>query len=99
MSSAIETTKKCSQINFGIARIQEILSEINETKRWTIHYENKLDRKAFDRWNADYHRLLDGEEYVLVYDEYNHLLYALNVTGNSVLCTLAMLMKLLMNKF
>ena len=93
---------KEKDVTLGIGHIMEILKLINpdKAKRWRIKYKlmNEELFEHFTDFEKTYHGLIRGEEYILVY-EYRHLLYAINVTGNSVLYTLRELFALLGNKF
>lgn len=90
---------KTIDINLGIQKIQEFLSEYRPEKHWDIAYYKMDDpAKYFDAWTIGYHGIISEDEYIFIFDD-SHLLYALNVTGNSVLYTMSELMRLLANKF
>lgn len=88
------------EIEFGIRKIQEILCYINSKKKWTIEYIKEKDPEIlFTEWQIKYHKIFPNEEYVIVKDEFNDILYVINVTGDSSITTLSELMKLIGNKF
>lgn len=90
---------KQEKIEFGISKIQDILRELNPRKVWDIQYASFTDPKEhLDDWDIKYYNIFANEEYVLIYENEN-LLYAINVTGDSVLCTLDELMRKLVDKF
>lgn len=96
-----EKTKE-EYIDYSIEKIKDILQFLRPEKSWEIKYIRlKLPAEVFDEWTITYHGLIANEEYILIYDDeqMNHLLYAINVTGDSVLCALSELMQLLVNKF
>lgn len=91
--------KEMSYIDKGIEKIQEFLQEYRPEKHWDIIVAQVDDPKdLFDDWTIAYHGILSEEEYIFIIED-NHLLYALNVTADSVLCALSELMQLLVNKF
>lgn len=87
-------------IQFGINKIQEVLKALNPEKKWDIVYcAPGTYEDTFDDWTIQYHNIVPGEEYIFICDADNHLLYAINVTGDSVLCALEELMEKLVDKF
>ena len=93
------TLEKMSSISLGIDKIQEFLHEYRPEKKWDIVVCPVNDPKEmFNDWTISYHGILSGEDYIFIIQD-NHLLYAINITGDSVLCALSDLMKLLVEKF
>ena len=89
------------EINYGIASIHGILRAINPKKNWLIVWK-KMDDEAMSAltdWQREYHRIRKNQEYFLIYNDEGCLLYALNVSAESTLCSLSNLMKLLADKF
>lgn len=89
------------QINFCIEKIQEMLQLINSEKKWTIKYFYPKDFHEFEPyspWDVQRHHLFVNDEYFLIMDD-DGILYAVNVTGDSVLTAVEELMLLLSKKF
>ena len=92
---------KEQQINFCIEKIQEMLHVINPEKQWTIKYfypKDMNDFMPYSPWDVQRHHLFVHDEYFLILDD-NGILYAVNVTGDSVLTAVEELMLLLSKKF
>lgn len=54
----------------------------------------------FTEWEQQYFHIMTGEEYFFIWNEHeDHLLYVINVTGDSVLTALSELMNLIGRKF
>ena len=93
---------KAYEVGKGIEHIMSMLKIVNpqKAKRWRIEYmrmgKDTLD--TFGSFEVNYHGLLLNEEYIMIFDE-TGLLYAINVTGNSVLYTLKELMDKCADKF
>ena len=89
---------KEEEINYGITAISGYLAILKPQKKWNIYYDVAKENHNFSDWDRQYHGIIDGEEYFFVYDN-NHLLYVINVTGDSTLTAMSELMELLARKF
>lgn len=93
---------KKDDIATGIGHVIGIMKIVNPEKArtWRIEYmrmeKDTLD--TFSDFDVKYHGLLLGEEYIMIFDEFG-ILYAINVTGDSVLYTMKELMDKLADKF
>ena len=90
-------SEKRKQINFCIDRIYEILDLLRPNNKWRILY-GKTEDYDIDDWKKQYLQLVDREDYFFIYVE-NELLYAVNVTGDSVLTAVQELITKLAAKF
>lgn len=88
---------KTTQIDFCTEKIKEILDYLRPDNKFKIVYAKPEEVNMSD-WKREYLRLLCGEDYFIVcYDD--EPLYAINVTGDSVLTAIRDLVNLLANKF
>ena len=82
--------------------VQEILHKVRPKKRWLLYYGKPDEQTEFviTDWNRTYMNLRDDSDYVFFYslDEFA-LLYAIDVSGESVLFTLSEVFDLLWKKF
>ena len=97
-------TERKHLLNWALGRISEILIMINETKalNWNLMYRKETDEsiKSMTKWEREYRNILVGEEYIYVREvDTGDLLYAVNVTGDSLLTALSEFMDLLSKKF
>ena len=94
---------KQTEINYGLEAIRSILQMLKPEKRWIIYYAKVTDEIffSFSEWNIQYHHIRKGDEYFFIYEDSSDrpLLYAVNVSAESTLYSLANLMKLLADKF
>lgn len=91
-------TNKQEEINRGLAAITKYLKTLKPQKVWQIYYTIAEEHHNFTEWERQYFGILNGEEYLLIYDSVK-LLYVINVTGDSTLTALSELMDLLARKF
>ena len=90
---------KETEILKGIVLIQQYLEFLKPEKKWDIVYAIPKDcEKKFGEWSTKYHGLINGEEYIFIFEK-KTLLYAINVTGDSTLTAISELMDLLAKKF
>ena len=90
---------KAIKIIRGVGMLTNYLKYLFPEKNIKITYEiAKNCKEKYGEWNTKYLGLLEGEEYFLVSLDDN-LLYAVNVTGDSVLTAFSELMNLLSRKF
>jgi hypothetical protein len=88
-------------MDFAIEQVQNILTMVNPMKKWTIKFQ-KLDNENihdFSDWDRKYYGLHTGDESFLIFDEEDHLLYVVNVTGDSIITAVYELMSKLSCKF
>lgn len=90
-------TEKTKQICFGINRIQEILDHIRPNNNWEIVYDTP-EHVPMTEWDRKYLQLCNGEDYFFIFVG-SQLLYAVNVTGDSVLTAMQELITKLAEKF
>lgn len=88
---------KTTQINFCKQKIQEVLNYLRPGNRWNLVY-TKPEDVALSTWNRKYLQLLDSEDYFIIYVN-DEPLYAINVTGDSVLTAIRELVDKLADKF
>lgn len=88
---------KTTQIDFCLDKIKEILDYLRPNNKWKIVY-TKPEEVEMSDWKREYLKLLEGEDYFITYYE-EEPMYAINVTGDSVLCSMSELTKLLVQKF
>lgn len=89
-------------INFALNDVLNILHLARADKNIGIEYirTTQENLKRFSEWDRERFVMLTGEELFLVSDNRtNHLLYVVNVTGDSVLTAMAELMNMIANKF
>lgn len=90
-------SNKIAQIQFCLGKIKEILDYLRPANNWKIIY-TKPEEVEMSDWKREYLKLLEGEDYFIAYYE-EEPMYAINVTGDSVLCSMSELTKLLVQKF
>lgn len=88
--------KKQDQISKCIMKVEEMLEYLRPNNGWRITYSNTA--VSLDDWDIKRLGIIEGEEYIYVYVK-GSLLYAINVTADSVLCAMSELLNLLTNKF
>ena len=88
---------KTKQIDFCTEKIKEILDYLRPDNKFKIVYAKPEEVNMSD-WKREYLRLLCDEDYFIVYYD-DEPLYAINVTGDSVLTAIRDLVNLLANKF
>lgn len=94
----IDATKE-AEINKGLILLMQYLRFLNPEKDWNIIYEITKDcKQKYGDWECDYHGIIDGEEYFFIFEK-DRLLYAVNITGDSVLTAFWELAEVLSNKF
>jgi len=96
--------EKKHAINWGLSRISDILIHEDEKKglNWDLTYRKETEEtvKKLTDWERRYHRIMPGGEYVYIREvDTGDLLYAIEVTGDSVLTALSEVMELLSRKF
>ena len=93
---------KSQQVDEILLHITGIMKDVRPDLYLNISYmrENEQSIKRFSDWTQQRLGILTGEEYVYIRIETeDNLLYAINVTGNSVLTIAAETMDLLSRKF
>ena len=83
-------------------KVAEMLFIVRPDKRIRVEYRRMTPEilANYDPWYVQYHRLVPGDEYMLVWDlEFGDLLYAVNVTGDSYLYCVKELLDLIAEKF
>ena len=96
--------EKKHAINWALSRISDILINENEQKglNWNLVYRKETEEtitKLTD-WERRYHHIMPGGEYIYVREvDTGALLYAVEVTGDSVITALSELMDLISRKF
>ena len=96
--------EKKRDINWGLANINNILIMVNEQKalNWNMIYRKETEETIgrLTDWERRYHHISVGGEYIQVREvDTGDLLYAVDVTGDSVLTALGELFDLLTKKF
>jgi hypothetical protein len=96
--------EKKHRINWALGRISDILINENAAKglNWNLTYrkENEETIQKLTDWERRLHRILPGGEYIYVREvDTGDLLYAVDVTGDSVITALSELMDLISRKF
>ena len=98
---------KCDQIKACLRNIDRIMETVCPDKQLRIEYW-RIDNDDgfgvsidnFTEWEQKYFHILTGEEYIIIWDEEeSHLLYVINITGDSILTALSELMNLMSRKF
>lgn len=82
--------------------VTEMLYIVYPNKRVRIEYVRMTEdcMRKLDPWYVQYHRLVPGDEYMLLWDlEFDEMLYAVNVTGDSYLYCVKELLDLIAEKF
>lgn len=93
---------KIEKMTEVLTHVSEIMKIANPTKKIHFEYakEDSESVKRFSDFHRKYHGILPGMEFVYVYDdEFGGLLYAVNVTADSVLTATYELMELISRKF
>ena len=90
-------TKKDMQILHCTRKIEEILEYLRPNNQWEIAYDIPEHVHLSD-WDRKYLGVIDGEDYFFIFVEGNPL-YAINVTGDSVLTAIRELVEKLADKF
>ena len=83
-------------------KVAEMLFIVRPDKRIRVEYRrmNAEILASYDPWYVQYHRLVPGDEYMLLWDlEFDEMLYAVNVTGDSYLYCVKELLDLIAEKF
>ena len=88
---------KTTQIDFCTEKIKEILDYLRPDNKFKLVYA-KPEEVEISNWKRKYLQLLNGEDYFLIYYE-DEPLYAVNVTGDSVLTAIRELVDKLADKF
>lgn len=88
---------KTTQIDFCIEKIKEILDYLRPENKWNIGYA-KPEEIIIPSWKYEYLQLIDGEDYFFIFIE-DEIMYAINVTGDSVLTAIHELVGKLADKF
>lgn len=93
------------QMEYALLQVHHILSMLNYDKgfRWVMLYQvfdDETIQRDVTEWQRTYHNLRTNTEYILIYDsEDNSLLYAVDITADSVLTAMKDLFTLLQDKF
>ena len=90
-------SNKTELIMFAVSKIEEILEHIRPNNGWEIAYDIPEHISLTD-WDRKYLNLVDGENYFFIYVD-SKLLYAVNVTCDSVLTAIQELVTKLSAKF
>ena len=92
---------KAQQINEALTHVSAIMKAVYDRQKCRLEYGNEdyESVKRFTEFTREYHRILPGMEYIYIYDSDGYLLYAVNVTADSVLTAIAELMELISRKF
>ena len=90
-------SNKTEQIMFAISKIEEILEHIRPNNGWEIAYDIP-EHVSLTDWERKYLNLINGKDYFFIFVD-SKLLYAINVTGDSVLTAIYELMDKLSKKF
>ena len=92
---------KAQQINEALTHVSAIMTAANTRQKCRLEYrnENYESVKRFTEFTRERLGILPGMEYIYVYDSDGYLLYAVNVTADSVLTAIAELMDLISRKF
>ena len=90
-------TNKTDLIFSCTKKVKEILDIIRPDNKWSIHYSKPAEINIPD-WKREYLQLIDGEDYFFV-DIDGDIIYAINVTGDSVLTAVHELVAKLAAKF
>ena len=90
-------TEKTIKILECTKKIEEILQIIRPDNNWEIAYDTPEHVDLTD-WDRKYLQLIDGEDYFFIFVDGSPL-YAVNVTGDSIICALYELIELLSRKF
>lgn len=90
-------SNKTNQILFCAKKIESMLEYIRPNNGWEIAYDIP-EHVNLTEWDRHYHNLYDGEDYFFVFVN-GKLLYAINVTGDSVLTAVQELITKLAAKF
>lgn len=88
---------KTEQILFATKKIEEILEHVRPNNGWEIAYDIP-EHVSLTDWDRHYLNLINGDEYFFIYVN-SELLYAVNVTGDSVLTAIYELIDKLAKKF
>ena len=92
---------KQSRIEACLQHIRGIMEICRPDKPLRIEYmkisEDNIN--SFTEWERRYHHILTGDEYFIIREEDGQLLYARNVSGDSILTALWELMDLIAKKF
>ena len=91
------STTKTAQILNCTKKIEEILDCIRPGHNWEIAYDIP-EHVCVSDWDKEYLGLIDGEEYFFIFIG-EELMYAVNVTGDSVLTAIQELVTKLAAKF
>lgn len=93
---------KREKIESCLQHVFYMLQEINPEKHWVLEYtRTKNPELRFTRWQLDYHHIRPNQEYICVWNKTVspvHLLYVVDVTGDSVITAIGELMNLLAKK-
>ena len=93
---------KTAMMKMGTDFISILLNVVRPDKDIRIEYVRTTEEniKDFSDWDVERFGILTGEELILIFDKTeNHLLYVVNVTGDSVLTAMSELMNLIAKKF
>lgn len=90
-------SNKTEQILFATSKIEEILEHIRPNNGWEITYD-KPEHMNLTDWDRKYLQLINGEDYFFLFVD-SKLLYAVNVTGDSVITAIYELVAKLAAKF
>lgn len=94
--------QKHDEMAHAIRCISSLLQKVRPDKDIDIAYrrEDMESVKEFSDWDRQCHHILSGDENIYIWDAKNGtLLYAVNVTGDSVLTAISELMSLIAKKF
>lgn len=83
-------------------KVAEMLYIVRPDKKIRVEYVRMTPERLakLDPWYIKYHRLIEKDEYMFVWDlEFDELLYAVNVSGNSYLYCIKELLDLIAEKF
>lgn len=86
-----------AQIQYGLKKVSELLEFIRPDNDWTIIYDVP-ERVPMTEWDKQYFQLIYGDNYFFIFVD-GKLLYAVNVTGDSVLTAISELVNKLAAKF
>jgi len=94
--------EKQLQMNQCLSCVRQIMNIVRPEKKWRMEYQQVTETSLakFTPFAQRYFHILTGDEYIFIWDEeYNDLLYAVNVSADSVMTALSELMSLLSYKF
>lgn len=89
--------KKTIKIIYCMSKIQDILDYLRPGNNWELAYDIP-EHVVLSDWDKERLGLIDGEDYFFIFIE-NKVMYAINVTGDSVLTAIEELVHKLAQKF